>query len=214
MKRVHGATALAAAGLFAAAAGAADLAPKPAALARAVKAGIAEAAAHEGYPLRSHLLYEVRDARVADPADGAVDAIVLATPIERTRHAAYLAAYTRQKVTVAQAYADAGLPPGGLAVIVYAHGADADDEAFATGFSPATLTFAGAEPLTAKPTHSEITDAVYPLAVRNRSRQVATISYRFDVGGIADAGRRTARLSLRDATGKVFEIPVDLAQFE
>jgi hypothetical protein len=192
----------------------ADLAPGPAAIGAAARAGLADAAARQGYPLRAHVLYEVRDARAADPADGAVDAVVLATPLERTRHAAYIAAYSGRTLTPAEAYAEAGLPPGHLAVIVFAHGADEDDAAFAAGFSAATLLVAGAAAQTAEPAPSETSEAVYPLAARNRSRQVATITYRFDLSAVPGAGARRAWLFFRDATGKAFDLPVDLGRFQ
>lgn len=212
--RPAGLAVAAAVGLSAAASSAADLAPAPAAIARAARAGLVQAAAREGYPLRSHVLYEVRDARAADPADGAVDAIVLATPLERTRHAAYMAAYSGRTISPAQAYAEAGLPPGRLSIVVFAHGADETDEAFAAGFSAATLTISGDAPITAEPMASETSEAVYPLAAHNRARQVATITYRFDLSALRDAGRRTAQLRLRDATGRAFDIPIDLRRFE
>jgi hypothetical protein len=209
------ACAVAAVAAFCTAANAADLAPTPAAIAKAAGAGAALAPRHEGYPLKDHVLYEVRDARGADPADGAVDAIVLATPLERTRHAAYIAAYSGRMIAPARAFAEGGLAPGQIAILVFAHSADEDDARFVREFSPATLEMAGGVRLVAQPFAGATMDSVYPRAAAGRrERQVATIIYRFDLSAARDAGRQSMRLTLKDSTGRPFDLTFDLARFE
>jgi hypothetical protein len=180
---------------------AADLAPSPAAITRAAAEGAALAPRREGYALKDHVIYAVRDARAIDPADGAVDAVVLATPLERTRHAAYIAAYGGGRISGAEAYRRAALPPGQLAVIIFAHGRDHDDEVF----DGATIE---AAPVAGAPA-----EKVYPLAPANRERMAGTVTYRFDLGAVRDAGRKQTRLRFIDATGKAFDLPIDLGRF-
>ncbi len=74
-----------------------DLAPDAAAIARAAADGRAMYKPSYGYDLADHVVYQVRDARAIDPNDGSVDAVVLATPLERTRHAAYFGQYQQQR---------------------------------------------------------------------------------------------------------------------
>ncbi|WP_156680425.1 hypothetical protein [Sphingomonas profundi] len=193
---------------------AADLAPGPAAITAAAGEARAMVAAHEGYRVKDHVLYAVRDARGIDPADGSVDAIVVATPWERTRHAAFIAAYTERPVSPEDAYRRAGLPAGTLAILIYAHGRDAEDRDFADRFGPARLAFDGATvPASGPPDHSPLSEAVYPLAAGARERRVATVTYRFDLAALAGAGQRAGRLQFTDASGKAFDVPIDLARF-
>lgn len=204
--------AIVAAALTAGTAAAADLDPSPALLDRAAAEGGRIAARHAGYPFGGYILHQVRDARALDPADGAVDAVVLATPIERTRHAAYIAAYGGRPIDGAEAYRRAGFGRGRIAVIIFAHGATADDESFVRQFSHASLSFAGGGgAIDAAPVASETSETSYPLAPRDRERMVATITYRFDLAGVAGAGDRHARLRFVDSTGKPFDLSVDLA---
>jgi hypothetical protein len=155
---------------------------------RARRAGVAQAAAREGYPLRSHVLYEVRDARAADPADGAVDAIVVATPLERTRHAAYIAAYSGRPSPPAQAYAEARPAAWQLAIVVFAHGADEADEAFARAFRPRPSRSPGEAAADGPARRQRDLRGRLPAGVAPSLPQVATITYRFDLSALRDAG--------------------------
>lgn len=193
---------------------AADLAPAPSAIARSANAGIRAASEDEGYPVKDHILYAVKNALTIDPADGEVDAIAIATPLERTRHAAFLAARANQRLTATEAYREAALPPGFIAVIIYAHGANPADESFVGRFGRATLVL-GSEIVDAETAvHSDPSDAVYPQLPQDRHRQVATITYRFDLSRWPDAGARVGRLLFTDGSGKAFNLPLDLARFE
>ena len=187
--------------------------PTPAQLDEAAAKGAALAATRQGYELSDYVLYQVKDALALDPALGSVDAIQLATPLERTRHAAFVAAYTGRPIGTDEARRKANLPDGWLAVIVYAHGSDEHDRGFADRFGPAVLTLNGRQLVAVSVAHSEPDDTQYPHASGNARRYVATVTYRFDLGGVKKADAQRGTLALVDASGKRFDIPVELGRF-
>lgn len=190
-----------------------DLAPDAAAIARAVADGRAMYRPAYGYDLADHVIYEVRDARAIDPADGSVDAVVLATPLERTRHAAYFGQYEKQALSPEEAFRRGGLAANQIAFIVFAHGGDDADMEFPGKFSAATLAIGGRQLAATAIDRGGPSISTYPLSTKGRMRFVATISYRFDLTGIAEGAEGKARLAFTDASGKSFDLPVDLAAF-
>jgi len=198
---------------LASAALAVDLTPDAAAIARAAAEGRAMYKPTLGYEMADHVVYEVRDARAIDPADGNVDAVVAATPLERTRHAAYLGQYEQRALPPEEAYRKGGVGPGQIAFIVFAHGSDDADMEFPGKFSGAVLAIGGKQLTASAVDRGGPSFSTYPLSTRGRTRFVATITYRFDLTGIADAAHARARLAFTDATGKSFDLPVDLASF-
>ncbi len=198
---------------FARPAFAVDLAPDAAAIARAAADGRAMYKPTLGYELADHVVYEVRDARAIEPGDGSVDAVVLATPLERTRHAAYFGQYEKSALSPAEAYRKGGLDAGQIAFIVFAHGSDEADMEFAGKFSVATLAIGGRQLAATAVDRGGPSISTYPLSTTGHMRFVATIIYRFDLTGVVDAARGKARLAFTDATGKSFDLPVDLAAF-
>jgi hypothetical protein len=190
-----------------------DLAPNAAALARAVADGRAMYKPSVGYDLADHVVYEVRDARAIDPKDGNVDAVVIATPLERTRHAAYFGQYEKRALAPAEAYRKGGLGNGQIAFIVFAHGGDEADMEFPARFSAATLTIGTKQLAATAIDRGGPSISTYPLSTSGHTRFVATITYRFDLAGVADAARAKGRLGFTDATGKSFDLTVDLAAF-
>ena len=190
-----------------------DLTPDAAAIARAAADGRAMYKPAFGYALADHVVYEVRDARAIDPADGSVDAVVLATPLERTRHAAYFGQYEKRAISPAEAYRKGGLGAGQIAFIVFAHGGDEADMEFPAKFSVATLAIGRNQVAATAVDRGGPSISTYPLSTTGHMRFVATITYRFDLTGIADAGQGKARLGFTDASGKSFDLPVDLAAF-
>jgi hypothetical protein len=190
-----------------------DLAPDGAAIARAAAEGRAMYKPSLGYDLADHVVYEVRDARAIDPKDGNVDAVVLATPLERTRHAAYLGQYEQHALAPAEAYRRGGLGAGQIAFIVFAHGSDEADMEFPAKFSTATLTIAGKQLAAVAVDRGGPSFSTYPLSTTGRSRFVATISYRFDLRTVPGAATAQGRLGFTDATGKPFDLPVNLAVY-
>ncbi len=182
------------------------LAPAPADIAAAAREGVGLFKAGEGYRLKDYVIYEVRDARTIDPADGSVDAIVFATPYERTRHAAFLGVYTREPLTPDAARAEAGLPDNWVSFIVFAHGNDREDQNFPARFGKATLEIGGRIIPAAGVEQSVVSESTYPLLPADRERHVATISYRFDLGGVRLAADNKAILRFVDAQGKAHSI--------
>lgn len=190
-----------------------DLAPEAAAVARAAAEGRALYKPQFGYPLKDHVVYAVKDARGIDPADGSVDAVVLATPLERIRHAAYFAEYEKRASSPAELYAKSGLAAGQVAFIVFAHGGPDGDMEFPEKFSRATLSVGDRQLEASTVDRGGASPSIYPLARSGRMRFVATITYRFDLAGLAGAATAAARLAFTDATGKSFDLPVDLAAY-
>ena len=194
-------------------AAAADLSPGDADVAAAVARGVAMAKPHGGYYLKDYVVYAVPDARNIYPTRGNVDAVVLGTPLERIRHAAFFATYTGQKATPAEARKRADLPAGWLSFILFVHGPDAFDNSFATKYSVARLVFANKTLTAADMKHSPPSDTVYPLATVHRNRQAATVTYRFDLSALPDLHNSRARLQFIDDGGKSFDLPVDLSRY-
>jgi hypothetical protein len=190
-----------------------DLAPGAAAIARAAADGRAMYKPSYGYSLADHVVYEVRDARAIDPRDGSVDAVVLATPLERTRHAAYLGQYEQHALAPADAYRKGGLGAGQVAFIVFAHGGDEADMGFPAGFSTATLTIAGRPLAAVAVDRGGPSFSTYPLATKARTRFVATITYRFDLRTVPGAATAQGRFAFTDATGKAFDLLVNLGAY-
>jgi len=98
----------------------------------------------QAYPFAGYALYHTADTLRLDAADGDVDAVVLATPWERTRYQAYLATIGGETVTPAQARERARQPDGTVSVLIFAHGTRPDDQAFLAGFRDVTLKVSGA----------------------------------------------------------------------
>jgi hypothetical protein len=192
---------------------AATLNPSDAEIAAALEAGAALVNPDNGYPLKDHVLFEVPDARDIKAAWGDVDAVILATPLERARHAGYLAKLSGQTIDVASVRQLPELHPGSLSFIVYTHGPDDNDEIFIDKFGRASLVFAHESVPAADVTHSEPTEATYPLARVQRRRQVAVLLYRFDLASLPERDNAHCRLKFTDPTGKAFDIPINLAQY-
>jgi hypothetical protein len=190
-----------------------DLAPDAAAIARAAADGRAMYKPSYGYDLADHVVYQVRDARAIDPNDGSVDAVVLATPLERTRHAAYFGQYQQTALAPGDAYRKGGLDAGQIAFIVFAHGSNEGDMEFPARFSAASLTIGGHQLATIAVDRGGPSFSTYPLATKDRSRFVATVTYRFDLATVPGAATAAGRLAFTDATGKAFDLPVNLGAY-
>ena len=191
-------------------AGAVVLKPTAADIAQVAARGVGLAAARQGYLLKDYVVYAVRDSRGIDPADGEVDAVVLATPLERTRHASFIAAYTGKPISAEEARRKSDVPDGSVKVLVFAHGDNSSDLDFAGKFGPATLTWDTGN-ATSRATPGEASMSVYPQADHDRYRFVAVVTYAFDLTSVPETARGKARLSFQDGGGKAFDIAVDLA---
>jgi hypothetical protein len=188
---------------------AANLAPDDRQIVAAIDHGRALALAHDGYSSR-YIAWAVPDARNIDPTLGAVDAVLVATPLERATHAGFVAAYNGRQLTVRQFRGSAEFEPEGLRIILFTHGPDARDESYVDRFTDARLVFGDRTLVPIKTEHSGPTDSIYPLAADNRQRQISTISYHFDLSSSAALQVARARLQFTDDTGKRFDLPIDL----
>jgi|GEM_PF-2535476 len=165
-----------------------------------------------GYPLRPYTVYAVVDTLKLEAQNGAVDAVTVRTPLERTRYQSYLSVLGEDSVTAEQARARSGLSTGELEFIVFAHGLNPTDDKFLKGFSTATLRLGGQ---TLKPTSSEdsgVSSSQYPKTVGEIGvRFVGTLTYHFKVPATLAAARGT--LSFTDPSGKKFNLTVNLNQY-
>jgi len=192
---------------------AANLAPDDRQLAAAIDRGRVLAASHGNYSLKKNIAWAVPDARTIDPTQGAVDAVLVATPIERATHAGFLAAINGRQVTVSEARRSEQLRPGWLRIILFTHGPNAKDESYVDRFSNACLVFGDDTIVADKMDHSEPTESTYPLATENRERQVATITFHFNLSSSPQLQAARGRLRFTDDTGHKFDQPIDLSAY-
>jgi hypothetical protein len=199
------------AALAAASCPAVTFAPSPAEIAAAAAAGEVLAAAGEGYPLAEYLVYQVPDARQLRREDGCVDAVATATPLERTRHAAYLAALESRRIGAAAARLEARLPDQSIEVVVFAHGRERGDATFTERFRAVRLLVGGGEVKPVSTEASEPVEATYPLAIGDAHRAVATVTWRFELAAYADDATPLAWLRFTDPCGEDFRVALPLA---
>ncbi|MFC4456369.1 hypothetical protein [Deinococcus sonorensis] len=213
MKRRSLARCAGAALLFSSGALALISAPTAAQLSQAATEGTQLASQREaGYPLRAYTLYAVQDTLKLEAKNGAVDAVTITTPYERTRYQAFISVLGEDPITPAVARQRAGLENGQIGIMVFAHGATPSDQKFLAGFTPASLKL-GSQTL--KPVRTErsgVSVSQYPKTVGEIGvRFVGTVTYVFQVPSGLTAGRGT--VSLSDATGKSYVVPVDLTHY-
>jgi hypothetical protein len=192
---------------------AADLTPDDRAISAAIAAGRKLAVSHPGYPLRGHIAWEVPDSRNIDPSLGDVDAILIATPLERATHAGFEAAQRGARVNAAEVRKTGEVQAGWLTVILLTHGPNRKDESHVERFSEGKLVFAEQTLMSVATEHSEASETTYPLAAENRQRQVATISFHFDLSDRPTLQSAEGRLQFSDDQGRSFDIPINLGAY-
>ena len=189
-------------------------APDRSQIAEAAGLGARLATPYRGYPADGYLLYAVADALALKPDDGCVDAVQVATPFERTRHAAFLAALQGRTIAPEAARRAADLPDNSLEIIVFSHGTTADDEDFLHRFGAPTLTFEAdrrAPPVSTTPSPAFPDSYPHADAIEKR-RYVGTVAFRFALDQIA-ASSSQGVVSFSDACGKAFRLPLDLNRY-
>jgi hypothetical protein len=192
---------------------AADLAPDDRQIAAAISRGQEMAAAHGGYWFKNYIVWAVPDAKNIDPTTGDVDAVLLATPIERATHAGFVAAYDGKQLSVAEARRSKDLQAGCLRIILFTHGPNAKDESYVDRFANPRLVFPDGTIFATKTEHSDPTESTYPLALENRRRKVATITFYFDLSSMPKLHSARSRLQFTDDKGKEFDLPIDLGVY-
>jgi len=164
------------------------------------------------YPLAPNAIYHTADTLRLDPRNGDVDAVVIGTPWERTRYQAYIAGIGEEKLTASQTHDRARLPDGSVAVLIYAHGAQPDDQDFMTKFSNVQLKLAGKNLRPVEAGHSGTSEAQYPDTPGEIGvRFAGTITYIFKLS--PSQLRASGTLSFTDPTGKAFSLPVMLGRY-
>jgi hypothetical protein len=188
----------------------------PADMKAAVAAGAGMAAKHAGYSAQEYIAFAVRDALVLEPGEGSIDAVVVGTPFERVRYAAYLSAFEGD--APASSETSAAADPDYLDFIVFAHSSAKDDQDFLRRFGPVTLRIGG---LTLRPASmSTFGPAEDFFTVRGGARELRMLGYatfRFAVSGTAgsprDIPRSTGKLVIVDPYGRRYDIEIDLAKY-
>ena len=161
------------------------------------------------------MLYSVPDALTLTPGEGAVEAVQLATPIERERWASYFLTIQGKVVTPQAVKKEANLTVGQIAFIVFAHSQSGDetDQAFLKQFGSARLTL-NSQVLTP-------VDVVRSGSSRNNYRDAGgqvvfrwtgTLTYRFAVPPGLSAAK--GELHFVGAAGKAYDLKLDLAQYQ
>ncbi|GMA16514.1 hypothetical protein E5F05_13840 [Deinococcus metallilatus] len=165
-----------------------------------------------GYPLKPYTLYVVADTLKLEPQNGAVDAVTIGTPYERTRYESFLSKYGEDPITPQQARQRAELPDYGVDFIVFAHGLKPEDQNFLNRFGPARLRLGGVTLRPVATTKSGASISSYPRTVGEPGlRFTGTVTYRFQLPKNLTAAKGT--LSFTDPSGKAFNIPVNLTLY-
>lgn len=164
------------------------------------------------YPLAPNAIYHTADTLRLDPKNGDVDAVVIGTPWERVRYQAYIAGIGEEPITAAQAQERARLPDGSVAILIYAHGTQPDDQDFMTKFSNVQLRLAGRSLQPVEARRSGTSEAQYPDTPGEIGvRFAGTITYIFKLNPSQLKASGTFRFT--DPTGKTFALPLTLARY-
>lgn len=167
---------------------------------------------NQAYPLAPNAVYHTADTLRLEAANGDVDAVVIGTPWERIRYQGYLATIGGEKISVAEARTRARLPDGSVAVLIFAHGARPDDQEFISGFRGVSLKLAGRTVLPTESRRSGTSSSQYPDTLGEIGiRFTGTVTYIFKLAPAQLKGSGT--LHFTDPSGKVFNLPVNLALY-
>lgn len=165
-----------------------------------------------GYPLLPYTLYAVTDTLKLEARNGAVDAVTVATPFERTRYQTFLHLIGEDPITATEARKQAGLNDGQIAFIVFAHGMSQEDQTFLKQFSAAKLILNGQGIPAAGKELSGASISQYPRTVGEVGlRFIGTVTYKFNVPNTLKAAKGT--LSFVDTSGKAYRLKVDLTRY-
>lgn len=180
--------------------------------------GQALADKRQGYPVKDYIIYSVPDAYTLQPGEGSVEAVQIATPLERTRWGSYFLAIQNKPVTPDSVGQQVKLSDGNVAVIIYAHsqGGEDKDKTFLQEFKNIRLTLNGQ---TLRPTGVE-SSGPSRNNYRGAQGQVeflwsGNLTARFDLSGLGEgAASAQGHLTFTDATGKSHSLPVALGKFQ
>lgn len=215
--------------IFAAAIGAALLAAPPSVtlaydpllsasqIAQAEARGEALAHSHQGFRATGYVIFSTPDTLSLARGEGAIDAIVIQTSLQRVAYASYLHALQGTRLSVADVALAA--QPYTLDLIVFAHsaGEEQQDQGFLTRFRDPLLAFQGLT--AARPVASTIfgptIDFFNDANGQRVMRWLGYVDYRFDLTKL-DRERDLATLrgtfSVTDPYGRRYRQPFDLTR--
>jgi hypothetical protein len=180
----------------------------------AAREGAVMAQAHEAYAVRPWLLWDRKNPFAADRGHAGLDAVVVETPYERVRYAAYLQRLQALPVTkdeIEQWRRDASRRIG---FIVYAHSRSAADieMTFLERFANATLTLRSGE--TMRASSRAIfggRGGFYDVGTLREERYTGSLTYRFTIAN--ERCRRSGILRFADGYGEGYWFAFDLARY-
>ena len=199
-------------------ASAVDLAPSERALAAAAAAGGAMATRNEAYEIGPYLLFGTTTDVLLTDDSPAIEAVQLATPLERIRWFGYVAKSEQRPLQTRDLDAADTVERGKIAFIIFAHGHDEHDRTFLDRFGSGTLTRAdGSVVASADIERSKATQDQYFMA-GNRvvNRYLGQITYHFTLPVPMSAADASAPLTFTftDDTGKLQHYSIVLAHYQ
>ncbi len=180
----------------------------------AVAAGAALAKAGHGYPMSQYKLFAVKDTLSILPGQGALDAIVVATPYERLRYESYLNGYQHKAMSAHDIAGNLKGHAHSVEFIMFVHSADSEKRDFLGHIGAANVVLANGKTLGA-PVYDRFGPTLDFYNVVGRGRELRWIGYvgaRFALTG-ADAGGMHGTLSFSDDEGKRYHFPFDLSRY-
>ncbi|MCL6525954.1 MAG: hypothetical protein K6T57_03640 [Thermaceae bacterium] len=194
----------------------------PAQIQAALEQGQQMVQPNQGYLWKGYVLKEYSNGLDLVPTSPEVDAVVVGTPYERLRFKSYRSTYEGTPLTLAQAEGYARQYGNQLEFMVFAHSMSPEpkDQGFLERFSSATLRIPGHGTL-----HPSQTDRFGPAQdfynIQGRGhefRWLGYVSYTFDLSALARRGLELANLkatlTFKDASGKLYTLPVNLANYQ
>ncbi|WP_189090720.1 hypothetical protein [Deinococcus ruber] len=166
----------------------------------------------QAYPFAPNAVYHTADTLRLDPANGDIDAVVIGTPYERIRYQGYVAAIGEDKIGAQEARTRANLPDGSVAVLIFAHGSKPEDQEFLSGIQGVTMRLGGATLTPVALRRSGTSLSQYPDTpgeIGERFTGTATYIFRLTPAQY----RASGTIRFTDATGKAFNIPVQLSKY-
>lgn len=185
--------------------------------ARAVADGAALATAGQGYPMSQYRLWAAQDTLSIAPGQGALDALVIATPFERLRYESYLNGYQHKRIRPATSGSTFGPTPirwnSSCSCTVQA--ASSATSLTTSGTPPSHWPAAGRCWLRSTTGLDRRWISTTSRGAAERLRWIGYVGARFDLRHVS-ATARTLRgtLSFVDDEGKHYRFPFDLSRYK
>ncbi len=181
----------------------------PALVRDAIAHGRAAAHARSGFPATGYVAFQTPDTLRVSPGQGAIDAVLIATPYERVAIAAYEAAFDNASPSPRDV--SAAQTSDTLDVVVFAHARDPVDQSFLRRFKNPRLEIGG---ITEKPSVTAVEGPTKDFFTTPNGRALlwlGTLTLRFAVPRADDAMRAT--FAITDPYGRAYRIPLPLGRY-